>query len=136
MTALTRRDWWLDPLDWVEHVVRPGGMLGPSMLGFRVEEELREDAYVLRAELPGVDPEKDVQLSVADGILTIHFERREQTAAAKRSEFRYGEFARSVRLPAGVDPEHVTAEYTDGVLEVMVPIPKPAETRTIAITRK
>lgn len=136
MSALTRREYRLDPFDWVEHMMRPGGFLGTAMCGIRVENETREDAYILRAELPGVDPDKDVQISVANGILTIHAERREQTAAAKRSEFHYGEFTRSVALPTGTDPEQVVARYVDGILEVTVPITKPAETRTIPITRK
>lgn len=135
MTAVTRREYHLDPFDWVEHMVRPGGFLGSAMYGIRVEDERREDAYVLRAELPGLDPDKDVQIVVADGTLTIQAERKEQTAAPKRSEFRYGQFTRSVPLPAGADPDQVTARYTDGVLEVTVPITKTAQTRTVPISR-
>jgi HSP20 family protein len=129
MTALTRREWWPDPFEWVEHLTRPAGRLG-----FRIEDEAREDAYVLRAELPGIDPDKDVQVSVTDGTLTIHAERREQTTTPKRSEFRYGELSRSVTLPTGADPEQVTARYADGILEVTVPITKTAKPRTIPIS--
>jgi len=137
MTAVTRREWWPDLFEWVEHLPMPAARLGSksTMFGFRVEDETREDAYVLRAELPGVDPDKDVQVSITDGILTIHAERRERTAAAKRTEFRYGELARAVALPTGADPEHVTAWYADGILEVTVPITKAAQPRTIPVSR-
>jgi HSP20 family protein len=133
MTAMTRRAW--DPFEWVEHLTRPGGWIGSTMFGFRIEDESTDEAYILRAELPGIDPEKDVQVSVTDGVLTVHAERKEKTAAAKRSEFRYGELSRSVTLPTGADADKITAKYADGVLEVIVPITKPVKPQTIPITR-
>ena len=98
---------------------------------FRLEESIRDDRYVIRAELPGLDPEKDIEVTVDGPILTIRAERRQQDNGPRRSEFRYGSLARAVRLPAEVDAEDVTARYDKGVLEVSVPVRavKPEGTR-------
>jgi HSP20 family protein len=103
---------------------------------FRVEDYVKDDRYVVRAELPGMDPEKDVEITVEDGMLTIRAERREEHKEAHRSEFRYGSFSRSVALPDRADTEHITATYDKGILEVSVPVPeaKP-KGRRIAITK-
>ena len=71
---------------------------------FRLEESIRDDRYVIRAELPGLDPGNDIEVTVDGRILTIRAERRQQDKGPYRSEFRYGSLARAVRLPAGVDP--------------------------------
>ncbi len=89
---------------------------------FRLEEGIRDDRYVVRAELPGLDPEHDIEVTVEGRILTIRAERRQQDNGPCRSEFRYGSLARTVRLPAGVDAADVTARYGKGVLEVSVPV--------------
>ncbi len=98
---------------------------------FRLEESIRDDRYVIRAELPGLDPENDIEVTVEGRILTISAERRQQDKGSCRSEFRYGSLARAVRLPARVDPADVTARYDKGVLEVSVPagVVKPDGTR-------
>ena len=98
---------------------------------FRLEETIRDDRYVIRAELPGLDPENDIEVTVDGRILTIRAERRQQDNGPYRSEFRYGSLARAVRLPARVDAADVTARYDKGVLEVSVPVRevKPEGTR-------
>jgi predicted unusual protein kinase regulating ubiquinone biosynthesis (AarF/ABC1/UbiB family)/HSP20 family molecular chaperone IbpA len=98
---------------------------------FRLEESIRDDRYVIRAELPGLDPENDIDVTVDGRILTIRAERRQQDKGPYRSEFRYGSLARAVKLPARVDPADVTARYDKGVLEVSVPVQviKPEGTR-------
>jgi HSP20 family protein len=88
---------------------------------FRLEEAIRDNRYVIRAELPGLDPENDIEVTVDGRILTIRAERRQQDNGAYRSEFRYGSLARTVRLPAGVDAADITARYDNGVLEVGIP---------------
>jgi HSP20 family protein len=91
----------------------------------RLEQYDDEGTLVIRAEMPGVDPDEDVDISVHDGVLTISAEREERTEdkgeGTYRSEFHYGSFTRSVRLPRGVDEDDVTADYADGILEVRVP---------------
>jgi HSP20 family protein len=96
---------------------------------------------VVRAELPGVDPDKDVDVSVSDGMLHIRAERREQSEEQSkdgyRSEFRYGSLSRSISLPPGCRQDDVSASYRDGVLEVRIPVPQepPAGTGKVKINR-
>ncbi len=89
---------------------------------FRVEEVARDNRYVIRAELPGLDPESDIEVTVEGRTLTIHAERSQKDNGPYRSEFRYGSLTRLVRLPAKVDAQDVTARYEKGVLEVSVPV--------------
>ena len=97
---------------------------------FRLEEAIRDNRYVIRAELPGLDPENDIEVAVDGRNLTIRAERSQQDNGPYRSEFRYGSLARAVRLPASVDAEDITARYDNGVLEVSVPVVvKPEGTR-------
>ncbi|MFE3181762.1 Hsp20/alpha crystallin family protein [Streptomyces violascens] len=108
----------------------------PGLHGIRIEENMTEGAYTLRAELPGIDPDHDVELTVAEGVLTLRAERRTELSDKHHTEFRYGTFARSVRLPAGARGDEATAEYKDGVLTVRIPVPEPkASTRTITVQR-
>ena len=88
----------------------------------RVEDELKDGSYVLRAEIPGVDPAKDVDITVRDGVLTIKAERSERKESNGRSEFSYGSFLRSVTLPAGADEDAIKAGYDKGILTVSVPV--------------
>src|ERR1035437_10492250 len=67
----------------------------------RIEDRLEQDRYVVRAEIPGVDPDKDVEITVDDGVLTISAERREEGKEKGRSEFHYGSFPRRGPRPAG-----------------------------------
>ncbi|GAA0415362.1 Hsp20/alpha crystallin family protein [Streptomyces luteireticuli] len=55
------------------------------------------EQYVLRAELPGLDPEKDIEISVEGDVLAIRAEHTESKEDKRHSEFRYGAFERSVR---------------------------------------
>jgi len=126
MAKLARRQasaMFPDLPDWLDS---PWAALLPfsSAQTFRVEEYTREGRYVIRAELPGLDPDTDIEVTVDDGTLTIHAERREEEHKPHRSEFRYGSLTRSVRLPARVDPKDVTARYHKGILEVSVPVPE------------
>ena len=82
----------------------------------------KEGNYELRAEIPGVDPAKDVDITVRDGVLTIKAERTEKKESNGRSEFSYGSFIRSVTLPAGADEDAIKASYDKGILTVSVPV--------------
>jgi HSP20 family protein len=85
----------------------------------------RSGDLVVRAELPGIDPEKDVEIFLQDGVLTIRGERRQQETEKRdniyRSEWSYGSFERRIPVPAGVKEADISANYVDGVLEVVVP---------------
>jgi len=92
----------------------------------RVEDEMDDGRYEVRAEIPGVDPAKDIDITVHDGMLTIKAVRSQAVESHGRSEFSYGAFARSVPLPAGADVEDVHATYEKGILVVSVPVPNGA----------
>jgi HSP20 family protein len=105
----------------------------------RVDEFRDGDTEVIRAELPGIDPAKDAQLTVSDGMLRITAERRlEERTEDKgytRHEMRYGSFSRTLPLPEGVQEKDITATYKDGILEVRVPVPsQPDRTEPTTIT--
>jgi HSP20 family protein len=106
----------------------------------RVEEFTEGDQLVVRAEMPGIDPEKDVEITVSDHTLQLRAERREEKKTEEkgryRSEFQYGSFSRRVELPVGATDKDVKASYKDGILEVRVPIDRErAEAKKIPIER-
>lgn len=94
---------------------RPGG---PHPM--RLETCRTDSEFVVRAELPGVEPEKDIEVTVSGRTLAIRAERRQDPAARCHSEFRYGSYARSIPLPATAGEERVRASYSHGVLEITV----------------
>ena len=122
-----------DMLDWLE--AGSGLTLRDGDRFVRVEDFIRNGSYVVRAELPGVDPDKDIELTVEGDYLTIHGERREETHEKNRSEFRYGSFSRSLRMPAGVEAGAIKATYDDGILEVVVPMAEEKSPTHIPVTR-
>jgi HSP20 family protein len=95
-----------------------------------------KDQIVLEAELPGVKRE-DFNLSLENNVLTLRgerkFEKRADSDNYHRVERSYGTFTRSFTLPRTVDAETVTAEYTDGVLRVMLPKREEVKARRIEI---
>lgn len=134
-SVLERLPGWPDLLGRVETGI-PGAHVAPGLHGIRVEERVADGAYVLKAELPGIDPDEDVEITVEDGLLTLRAERTQQTEEKHRTEFRYGTFARSVRLPAGAKGDEATAAYGDGVLTITFPVPEEKTgARTIPVQR-
>ena len=100
---------------------------GPSWFPFtepaiRIEDDLDEDRYTVRAELPGIDPAKDVDITYADGTLRLAVTRLESQRDKGHSEFRYGTFHRAIPLPPGAKDETLSAVYKDGILEISVAI--------------
>jgi HSP20 family protein len=95
-----------------------------------------EDAFVLRADLPGVSQE-DVSIELEDTVLTVSGERKSdhenKGEGFYRVERAFGAFSRSLTLPKGVDAEAIAAQFTDGVLEVRIPKPEQRKPRRIAI---
>lgn len=91
-----------------------------------IEEYAEDGTHVIRAGLPGIDPDRDIEVTVQDGVLHIRAERREETKADKphyyRHEIRYGSLIRNITLPAGCSDDDVTADYTDGILTVRLPM--------------
>ena len=125
-----------DMLEWLESN-SPFNVRGIGLAPYvRVEDFVEDDTFVLRAELPGIDPDKDVELHVEHDMLTISGERREEIKEKNHRELHYGSFRRTIPMPPGTKPEDVVASYEDGVLEVRVPMggPEPPSTK-IPVTR-
>jgi len=95
---------------------------GPVDVRFDVSETV--DAIELTAELPGID-EKDVELTLSDGVLTVKGEKKAETEKKEKdyylSERRYGRFLRSMRVPDSVDEGKIKATFEKGVLKVEMP---------------
>ena len=91
---------------------------------------------MIRAELPGIDPDKDVEITLKDRMLTIAGKREERHEEGQRSEFFYGRFMRTLTLPSGATGEDISASYKDGILEVAVPMHEPlGEVQRVAVSR-
>lgn len=123
-TAVARRSQgpFAELIDWLESEV-PFGLrqlgLTPSVA---IEDFVEDETYVVRAELPGIDPASDVTVTVDNDILTIRGERQEVKADKRMKEIQYGAFSRSVRVPSGTKTEDIKATYRDGVLDVRMPL--------------
>ncbi|OCB30567.1 hypothetical protein A5675_02390 [Mycobacterium malmoense] len=103
----------------------------------RLEDEMVDGRYEVRAEIPGIDPAKDVDVTVRDGQLTIKAERSEKKEFDGRSEFSYGSFVRTVSLPSGANEDDIKATYDKGILTVSVPVSQPApEEKHVKIAAK
>jgi len=85
----------------------------------------RNGDLVVRAEVPGIDPEKDVEVTVQDGVLVLRGERRTEGRMEAKDFFRmessYGAFQRSIPLPQDVKEDEIKAFCENGILEVVVP---------------
>jgi HSP20 family protein len=95
-----------------------------------------EHSITLSAELPGIN-EKDVAISLENGVLTISGERKMENEENKenfhRIERSYGRFIRTFTLPPTVDPENVKAEFNNGVLRVTLAKREEAKPKQIKI---
>jgi len=105
-----------------------GGGWVPGLLRERVfptlESYYKEGKFVVKAELPGIDP-KDVDISIVGNQLTIKGERKMEKDVREEDyllmERSYGSFMRSITLPEGVDTTKVHATYRDGILDISMP---------------
>ena len=90
----------------------------------------------ITAELPGLE-EKDVQINVADNILTIRGEKKAETEQKDKNyrlvERSYGSFERSLELPKGIDLDAIKASIDKGVLKVTVPKRAPAQVKKVEV---
>jgi HSP20 family protein len=98
-----------------------------------------KDEIVVKAELPGID-EKDVDVEIESGVLTIKGERNAEKETEekgyRRVERSYGSFLRSFTLPPSVEPDKVSATFTNGLLEVHLPKREGAKPRSIKVDVK
>ena len=109
----------LDMLEWPFTATPP-----QTTQAIRVEDYVEDGTYVVRAELPDIDPGKDVEITITGDVLRIHAERQTEHKEGHRTEFRYGSFTRSLALPRGATAKDVKASYEKGILIIRVPIPE------------
>ena len=95
----------------------------------------KDDHYMIKAELPGVD-KNNVKIDLKDRLLTLSGERTYENEVNEENYYRrersYGKFQRAFTLPADVDSDKIKAEFKDGVLQIE--IPKPEEKRAKQVT--
>jgi HSP20 family molecular chaperone IbpA len=85
-----------------------------------VEQYSDGASYVIRLEVPGVDPARDLAVSVRAGTLSVRAERRYAIPEDGQSEFLYGRLARDIALPLGSNVQDVSATCRDGILTVRI----------------
>jgi HSP20 family protein len=94
------------------------------------------DRLIFKAEIPGVNRD-DLEIQVENGTLILRGEKKQEkelrSESAHRIERYYGGFSRSFVLPTSIARERITATYTDGVLQVVLPKADEAKPRKIAI---
>ncbi len=113
-----------------------------SLLGLRqgprfmpVDLYREGDRYILNADLPGIDP-GSVDVDVDGQLLTIRAQRTAASAEGAKwlaQERPSGSYLRQFSLGDGVDPEHISAHYDNGVLSVILPVSEKAKPRKIEI---
>ena len=93
--------------------------------------EVHEDDKQVKvvAELPGLD-QKDIDLSLHDGVLTVKGEKKGETENAVYTERWHGQFSRSVNLGSEVDPDKVKASFDKGILTIVLEKRPEAQSRT------
>jgi HSP20 family protein len=98
----------------------------------RVETYRKDSDYVIRVDLPGVDP-SDVHVEAEGNVLNITGERKSEEKGPEYRETFYGKFQRRLALPQGVELDKIAAHYEHGVLEIRVPLPAQIAGRKIPI---
>jgi HSP20 family protein len=117
---------------------RPRGASGVSIVP-AMDLYQTADEVVVKANLPGLKAE-DVQISVANGVLSLHGEFKQENEQNEATyhvlERRYGSFERSVTLPTDVQTDKAKAEFQDGVLTITLPKAETVKPKTITIKAK
>jgi HSP20 family protein len=117
--------------DWESPELRPMADWTPKL-----DFSESRDAYMLKAEIPGIDP-KEVSVSLEGEVLTLKGEKRQEKEEKEeryhRVERSFGAFVRAMRLPGAVDCSKVTAGFRNGVLTVTLPKAPSARANTIPV---
>lgn len=103
--------------------VAPFARLRQAGRPIRAEDFVEDGVYVIRADLPGVDPARDIDVSFRKGAVEIKAVRRDDLKSRRHTEIPYGLFRRVIRLPDDADGDSLTTRYTNGVLEVAIDLP-------------
>lgn len=126
--------------DLFDRFVGDGPQTGPiAAWAPRVDVEETEKEFVVKADLPGVDP-KDVDIQVVDNVLTLRGCKEEKKEERKKNYHRVerfsGQFYRAIGLPAGADADKVTATTGNGTVTVTIPKKAEAQPKKIAVQPK
>ena len=109
---------------------------GAAALKPPIESFVEEGKLTVRVELPGIDP-KDITVNVVGDMLTIRGSRQEAHETKKRDflhrEFRYGSIERLITLPQGVNGEDVKASFSNGLLQLTIPIPEETAPKEVKV---
>src|SRR5210317_1506077 len=96
----------------------------------------KDDHFVIKAELPGVD-KKDISIDLKDRVLTLSGERSYENEVKEENYYRrersYGKFQRVFTLPADVDSDKIKADFNDGLLQIEVPKPEEQKPKKVTI---
>ena len=96
----------------------------------------KDDHFMIKAELPGVD-KNDIKIDLKDRLLTLSGERTYDNEVKEENYYRrersYGKFQRAFTLPAEVDSDKIKAEFKDGVLQIEVPKPEEKKAKQVTI---
>ncbi len=115
---------------------QPNGLRSMAM---PMDAYRKDDSFLLRLDLPGVEPES-VDLTVQDDMLTIKAERpappQNEGVESVIAERPHGVFSRQVMLGANLDTEHIRADYEAGVLTVVIPVAERAKPRRIEVATR
>ncbi len=115
------------------------GINGIPQITFKPAIELTdgEENLTLRAEVPGVEA-KDLDISVTRDAVTIKGEHRYQNESQEKgfyhSEFRYGRFERTIKLPVPVQNDQAKAEFNHGILTLTLPKVAEAQHRVVKVS--
>jgi len=138
MAIVRSRPMFPDLREWFDLEPFEFGRVESSLM--RVEQFRDGDTVVVRAEMPGVDPDEDVDITVDGDLVTIRAERREEKSGEEdgtyRSEFHYGRFERRFRVADEISVDEITATYDKGILEIRVPtkVDSPPEPKKVKVT--
>ncbi|MCF8024575.1 MAG: Hsp20/alpha crystallin family protein [Desulfobacteraceae bacterium] len=136
---------WRNPIEEMERMRRYiDQLMGQADTGFRIPQAgvfplinltEKKDAYILRAELPGIQAD-DLDIQTTGRNITISGERKieaDQNATYHRRERQAGRFSRALTLPGDIDRDKIEASLKNGVLTVTAPKSEKAKARQIEI---
>ncbi|GAB2668940.1 hypothetical protein GCM10027271_30810 [Saccharopolyspora gloriosae] len=102
----------------------------------KVETYAEEGELIVRCELPGMNPERDIHLTVEGTVLKISAKRGREEHGYHHTEFQYGAFTRSLTLPAGADADQIKADYDAGILTIRIPLRESGAGKEIPVARR
>ncbi len=122
--------------DWLAQSGEGGESAAGSFRRLALDVSENENAYMVRASVPGLQPE-DLDINLQDNTLTIQGETRSESEREGEQwhlrERRFGRFQRSITLPNNVDVDKVDARYENGVLTLTLPKTEEAKPRKISV---